>query len=40
MYESIILAGVLNNVSTSWEDPSVLGYFGTFGNGIRRVHRC
>ena len=32
MFESIILAGVLNNVSTSWEDPSVLGYFGTFGN--------
>ena len=32
MFESIILAGVLNNVSTSWEDPSVLGYFGTYGN--------
>ena len=32
MYESLILASVLNNVSTSWEDPSVLGYFGTYGN--------
>ena len=32
MFESIILASVLNSVSTSWEDPSVLGYFGTFGD--------
>ena len=32
MFESIILAGVLNDVSTSWEDPSVAGAFGTYGN--------
>ena len=32
MFESIILASALNSVSTSWEDPNVLGYFGTYGN--------
>lgn len=34
MFESMILASALNGVgaSTSWEDPSVLGYFGTYGN--------
>ena len=32
MFESIILASVLNSVSTSWEDPSILGAFGTYGN--------
>lgn len=32
MFESIILASALNSVSTSWEDPNVLGYFGTWGN--------
>lgn len=32
MFESIILASALNSVATSWEDPNVLGYFGTYGN--------
>jgi hypothetical protein len=32
MFESIILASVLNSVSTSWEDPSNAGFFGSYGN--------